>query len=152
MKIYRRYLQTIKNFGIRAIDPFQDIRINGNYRFGDTEELDSLEALVLKELAAATPGKVKIKLKKIRELQNILLEFDKNYPDLYNKSKINILQKNELNRYLPFFDTGSAHEMILTPEYLRKIYQAVLVRQKSLMELINKTEDLLVDKKQNADL
>lgn len=128
---------------MRAIDPFQEIKLTGNYRFGDIEDLNSLEEFVLKEFAGTTPGNAKLKLKKMQEVKNILAGFDKNYPELLLKSKKSLLQTNELIKYLPGFDVPNAHEMTITPEYLETIYQSVLYRQISLLALINKTEDLL---------
>ena len=128
---------------MRAIDPFKEMKQGGNFRIGDIEDLNSLEEFVLKEFAGATSGNVKLKLKKMREVNNMLVEFDKNYPELLLKSKKDLLQTNELIKYLPGFDAPNAHEMTITPEYLETIYQSVLYRQISLLALINKTEDLL---------
>src|SRR5664279_3062093 len=143
MKSYKRYIQTIENFQIRAINPFQEVWVSGNYRFGDIEELDSLEEFVLKELADATPGTVKLKLKKLRRLNNIMVEFDKNYATLYAKSEKDFLRLTDLTVYLPSMDVSDEPELTIKPEFLKTIYQSVLSRRKSLSELINRVEDLL---------
>ena len=129
---------------MRAIDSFQDISVHGNYRFGDIEDLVSLEGFVLMELSDSPPGNVKLKLKKLQDKNNILVNFDKHYAELYIKSKQNLLHTSDLTKYLPFLDVSTEEEKVITPEYLKTIYKSVLDRQKSVLNLIDKIGDLLV--------
>ena len=144
MKSYKRFLDKIENFQVRAIDSFQDISVHGNYRFGDVEDLVSLEGFVLLELSDAPPGNVKLKLKKLRDKNSNLMDFDKHYPELCIKSKQNLLHTSDLSKYLPFLEVSTEEEKVITPEYLKTIYNSVLNRQKSVLHLIDKIEDLLV--------
>ena len=144
MKSYKRYIEKLENFEIRAIDPFQDIFKNGNYRFGDIEGLEQLKGYIITELREAAPGNIKLKLKKLREKNKFLVEFDENFPELYSKSKNGLLRSTDLTSYLPLLDTSNAQEFIISTQYLKTVYHSVLDRQKSLLELIDRIEDLLV--------
>ena len=143
MKSYTRYLQLLQDFQFRLINPIQNIEPNDNYRFGDIEEINPLKKSIIAELKIAAPGTVKLKLKKLKELNTLFINFDKNYPDLCEKSKGGILKLSDLKKSIPLLLKSDQSDESITLGYLKILYQSILYRQKSLLDLINKIEDLM---------
>ena len=148
MKSYRRYIQRLQDFEFRIINPLAaGTASNDNYRFGDVEELNSLKKFIIEEFETLTPGNARLKLKKLREINSLFIYFDKNYPSLYERSENGLLRFRELKKYFPLLSDTGLPKTNLTPDFLKRLYQSILFRQKSLLDLINKTEDLMAGAK-----
>jgi hypothetical protein len=148
MKSYTRYLQLLQDLQFRIINPLQNTDPTGNFRFGDIEEINPLKKFIIDELRMADPGNIKLKLKKLKGLNEQFIDFDKNYPNLYEKSKDGRLKLNDLRKSLPLLQKKDQPDEDPTAEYVKTLYQSIVYRQKSLLDLINQTEDLLTDKMQ----
>ena len=142
MKNYTRYLQLLQDFQFRLVNPLLNIEPNDNYRFGDIEELNPLKKPIIAELKIAFPGTVKLKLKKLKEINAQFINFDKDYPHLYEKSEDGMLKFSDLIKSLPLINNEPSG-VSLTSSYVKNLYQSILFRQKSLLDLINQTEDLM---------
>ena len=143
MKSYTRYLQLLQDFQFRIINPLENNDSANNYRFGDLEEINLFKNYIIAELKMAAPGNVRLKLKKLKELNRLFMEFDKKYPDIYEKATEGNLKGNNLIKSFPFLKKMDLPDETLSAEHIKTLYQSILFRQKSLLDMINQTEDLM---------
>jgi len=142
MKIYTKYIEQLQDFKPRLINPLNKAS-NDNYRFGDDEELEYLRKFIIPEFKLAGTRKSRSALKKLKALNTRFVNFDKEYPKLYEQAKEGVSDLRGVSKLLPTLPGEQYPEFRLNAEFLETLHASVMIRQKSLLILIDETEDLL---------
>ena len=147
---FKKYLLEIQLFECKALDPFKEQMLAGNYVFGYFENIDQLHDAALGSLASLTHKQIEHNLKKLTSVRMLFSHFDQTYAGLLVQSKTDLLTIDHLTKECPF-ELKFVDLKKIDEGFLKSFYDSFIYRFHSLVDLINKTEDFLTEKGLNEN-
>lgn len=133
-------------FECKTIDPFKDQTMEGNYTFGYFENTDRLQNNALSSLTGLTKREIQDCLVKLRETRLVFIKIDRIYDRLLLKSGSAPFSFNQLKKEMVSFEFICSDTIAINGYFLNTLYNTILYRLHSLVELISETEDYLTEK------
>lgn len=141
------YISEIKSLNFHSIGRFADLNDYASIQSGYPAELNNLEKNALNELGLLSFENIRHQLILLYRLDVFFKQFDKIYPELFMQSQQGKLTRNQVFEFLNLiFNSIKLDDDITSATSIMEIYSVILTKHNSLLSLINKTEDLLLDR------
>jgi hypothetical protein len=142
---YKKFLDVIQRFECKTIDPFKESSLTGNYVFGYPDDFDLFRDIALKSLPAISKRQIVLNLKKLTQARMEFSSFDHNYPDLLLRAGNTAFEIDHLKALLYPLKLKCRPIKKADQVFIKAFYEAFSYRLRSLVDLINKTEDFLME-------
>ncbi len=150
MEKFEIYITEIKTLRIKSIGRFIDVDHYSSIQSGYPAELDNLQQHALSELRTLPDEKIQCQLTLLHQLEELFFHFDHNYPQMFMQAQNGLLSPEQVFENLSLiFDDIRLDNDIISVHSLIEIYSAILTKQNSVLNLRNKTEDLLLERTLN---
>ena len=147
MEKFSIYISEIKTLKVKSIGRFIDLEHYTSIQSGYPAELDNLQKHALSDLRMLSDEKIQRHLTLLHQLEDLFNRFDMNYPELFMQAQNGNLSRRQLFECLDLiFDDIRLDDDVTSIHSIIGIYSAILTKQNSILGLINKTEDLLLER------
>lgn len=147
MENYDIYISEIKTLKVKSIGRFVDLDHYTSIQSGYPAVLDILQKHAFRDLGMLSGEKVQRHLTLLHQLEGLFFRFDRYYPELFMLAQNGKLSRDQLFEYLNLImDDIRLDDDVTSAQSIIGIYSVILTKQNSILDLINKTEDLLLEK------
>lgn len=147
MENYDIYISEIKTLKVKSIGRFVDLDHYTSIQSGYPAVLDILQKHAFRDLGMLSGEKIQRHLTLLHQLEDLFFRFDRNYPELFMLAQNGKLSRDQLFEYLNLImDDIRLDDDVTSAQSIIGIYSVILTKQNSILDLINKTEDLLLEK------